>query len=105
MWYIVHHLVAAIVGFQNLRWTTTTTKLRGRRREARTGCRPPCAAASRGLAAHDSSHDTETDARGRQLSGVHPISIAHRGDVRCGGRPHGRTPAEGRRPTCLQYGV
>src|SRR5262249_25700326 len=37
--------------------------------------------------------------------GVLPISTAHRGDVRCGGRSHGRTPAEGRRPTRLQHGV
>src|SRR6266568_1315837 len=28
--------------------------------------------------------------------GVHPVSTAHPGDVRCGGRPHGRAPAEGR---------
>jgi len=35
--------------------------------------------------------------------GVLPVSTAHRGDIRCGGRPHGRTPAEGRRPTCLQH--
>ena len=26
-----------------------------------------------------------------------PVSTAHRGDVRCNGRPHGRTSAEGRR--------
>ena len=25
-----------------------------------------------------------------------PLWTAHRGDVRCSGRPHGRTPAEGR---------
>jgi hypothetical protein len=31
--------------------------------------------------------------------GVLPVSTAHCGDVRCSGRPHGRTPAEGRRPT------
>ena len=36
---------------------------------------------------------------------MHPVSTAHSGDVRCGGRPHGRAPAEGRRPTCVQYGV
>ena len=28
---------------------------------------------------------------------MHPVSTAHGRDVRCSGRPHGRTPAEGRR--------
>jgi hypothetical protein len=32
---------------------------------------------------------------------VLPVSTAHRGDVRCGGRPHGRAPAEGRRQASL----
>jgi hypothetical protein len=31
--------------------------------------------------------------------------LAHPGDVRCGGRPHGRAPAEGRRQAGLQHGV
>jgi len=49
---------------------------------------------------------SEVDLKQLNVSiGVHPISTAHRGDVRCGGRPHGRTPAEGRRPTRLQHGV
>jgi transposase len=47
---------------------------------------------------------TRAGARGA-AAGVLPISTAHRGDVRCVGRPHGRTPAEGRRPTRLQHGV
>src|SRR5688500_2116789 len=37
--------------------------------------------------------------------GVLPVSTAHPGDVRCGGRPHGRASAEGRRQTRLQHGV
>jgi hypothetical protein len=35
--------------------------------------------------------------------GVLPVWTAHRGDVRCGGRPHGRASAEGRRPAGVQY--
>src|SRR5262252_8559173 len=38
-------------------------------------------------------------------AGVLPLSAAHRRDVRCGGRPHGRTSAEGRRPAGVQHGV
>src|SRR5688572_7815554 len=45
----------------------------------------------------------ELDAR--VADGVLPISTAHPRDVRCGGRPHGRAPAEGRRQTRLQHGV
>src|SRR3989442_5933446 len=34
-----------------------------------------------------------------------PFRLLTQGYVRCSGRPHGRTPAEGRRPTRLRHGV
>src|SRR5262245_49728109 len=34
--------------------------------------------------------------------GVHPVSTAHRGDVRCSRRPHGQRATEVRRPASLQ---
>src|SRR5207245_7379509 len=40
-----------------------------------------------------------TPATARVSSGVLPISTAHRGDVRCGGRTHGRAPTQSRRAT------
>jgi hypothetical protein len=38
--------------------------------------------------------------KGQQL-GVLPDWTAHRGDVRCGGRPHGESSTEGGRTACV----
>src|SRR5438445_715066 len=41
----------------------------------------------------------------RGPAGVLPVSTAHRGDVRCGGRTHGRAPTQSRRATGVHDGV